>query len=152
MILTMLRKKKFGKRLKVVHSWNTSSYHIWNHISLCVETNSFSILLYFSSVKRLYLSQKNHMYIINQNMWFLNHCTSEDHDIPSISPYGTHLVQVNLSLTVLLLVNKSLTMALKSNISHWSLYIYYSKFAKDHFFLIKYFCILKKFHKYFCVS
>ena len=30
--------------------------------------------------------------------------------------------------------------------------IYYSKFAKDHFFLVKYFCILRKLHKYFCVS
>ena len=108
----------------MVHSWNTSSYHIWNHISLCEETNSFSVLLYFSSVKRLYLSQKNQRYIINQNMWFLYHCTSEDHDIPNISPYGTHPVQVDVSLTVLLLVNKSLTMALKSNISHWSLYIF----------------------------
>ena len=31
-------------------------------------------------------------------------------------------------------------------------YIYYSKFSKDHFFLVKYFCILRKLHKYFCVS
>ena len=30
--------------------------------------------------------------------------------------------------------------------------IYYSKFAKDHFFLVKYFCILRKLHKHFCVS
>ena len=30
--------------------------------------------------------------------------------------------------------------------------IYYSKFVKDHFFLVKYFCILRKLHKYFCVS
>ena len=30
--------------------------------------------------------------------------------------------------------------------------VYYSKFAKDHFFLVKYFCILRKLHKYFCVS
>ena len=30
--------------------------------------------------------------------------------------------------------------------------LYYSKFAKDHFFLVKYFCILRKLHKYFCVS
>ena len=30
--------------------------------------------------------------------------------------------------------------------------IYYSKFAKDHFFLLKYFCISRKLHKYFCVS
>ena len=30
--------------------------------------------------------------------------------------------------------------------------IYHSKFAKDHFFLVKYFCILRKLHKYFCVS
>ena len=29
--------------------------------------------------------------------------------------------------------------------------IYYSKFAKDHFFLVKYFYILSKLHKYFCV-
>ena len=28
----------------------------------------------------------------------------------------------------------------------------YSKFAQDHFFLVKYFCILWKLHKYFCVS
>ena len=31
-------------------------------------------------------------------------------------------------------------------------YYYYSKFAKDNFFLVKYFCILRKLHKYFCVS
>ena len=30
--------------------------------------------------------------------------------------------------------------------------IYYSKFAKDHFFLVKYFCFLRKLHKSFCVS
>ena len=30
--------------------------------------------------------------------------------------------------------------------------VYYSKFAKDHFFLVTYFCILRKLHKYFCVS
>ena len=30
--------------------------------------------------------------------------------------------------------------------------IYYSKFAKDHFFLVKYFCILRKLHKYLFVS
>ena len=31
-------------------------------------------------------------------------------------------------------------------------HIYYSKFAKDHFFLVRYFCILRKLRKYFCVS
>ena len=56
-----------NKIWKVVRSCDTSSYHIWNHISLCVDTDFFSVVLYFTHVKCLYLSQKNHWYIINNN-------------------------------------------------------------------------------------
>ena len=43
------------------------------------------------------------------------------------------------------LKNKQCSYIVKGN-------IYYSKFAKDHCFLVKYFCILGKLHKHFCVS
>ena len=38
MIFTILRKNKIWK---VVRSCDTSSYHIWNRISLCVDTDFF---------------------------------------------------------------------------------------------------------------
>ena len=61
MIFTTLCKNKIWK---VVRSCDTSSYHIWNRISLCVDTDFFPVVLYFTRVRRLYLSQKNHWYII----------------------------------------------------------------------------------------
>ena len=64
----MLRKNKIWK---VVRSCDTSLYHIWNRISLCVDTNFFSVVLYFTRARRLYLSQKNHWYIINlDKKWY----------------------------------------------------------------------------------
>ena len=63
MKFTMLRKIKIWK---VVRSCNTSSYHtsIWDSILLCVDTDCFSVALYFTRERRLYLSQKNQRYII----------------------------------------------------------------------------------------
>ena len=43
----------------IPYSCDTSSYHIWNRISLCVDTDFFfPVVLYFTRVRRLYLSQK----------------------------------------------------------------------------------------------
>ena len=124
MILTMLHKNKIWKEAE---SDSLVEYiiipHLKPHFTVCIDKFFFCPIVFQQCETLVFESEKSQVYNKSKKV-ILNHCTSEDHDIPNISPYGTHLVQVDVSLTVLLLVNKSLTMALKNNISHWSLYIF----------------------------
>ena len=91
--------------------------------------------------------------------WFMPHVTPADKDKMELYkiierkeklPVGYRMIQCD-SASVPRTRSFSGRLSVKSSPEVPCFIIYYSKFAKDHFFLVKYFCILRKLHKYFCV-
>ena len=134
-----LHRKHCGKR------WNScfEKFHLF--------LQCFPKVFFFNVSKCVYMEERfRPLLTICSLIGLMGKNASKQHFSPFLIMSFTLLEAKQLSIRC----THSDSHAFKLKKSLFSVYanIYYSKFAKDHFFLVKYFCILRKLHKQFCVS